>query len=276
MKKILFFIFISLLLHLNSYFGLYYATNHWLKTNTASVLTQIDIVERDKPQKSQREKTIVKQLDVEKDNLLDSDIPARFESAIRQRVIKETQASQLGVASNNTSSNNTENQKAQEIKREFEDFVIKKQNPFSTNSSTLSNISAFNQNLPNDIDFADVTNLNTDANIYYSFYNRIQELFYIRWIENLNSVWNRIPEEIKIKELANRQWSTILEIWLNSSGEYHSSYIYKSSGYEPFDGSIVKAFKDARFFPNPPQAKVEPDGYIRLRYRFIVHVGPYR
>lgn len=258
-----------------------YAADHWLNPMASlTPLTQIDLVEKEKPIRSEREKMIIKQLDSDPNNLLDSEVPARFESAIKQRVQKETRVAHLGIPNNNsgnsTGSGSNLNEQKSELKREFEEFVVKKQNPFPQSIVSQSTGSAFNQNLPSDIELADATNLNTDANIYYSFYNRIQELFYVRWIEDLNAVWRRTPEEFKIKQLSNHSWSTIIEIWLNSNGEYHSSYLLKGSGYQPFDQAPVKAFKDARFFPNPPQAKVESDGFIRLKYRFTVHVGSYR
>jgi TonB family protein len=75
--------------------------------------------------------------------------------------------------------------------------------------------------------------------------------------------------------LSGRVWSTELEIWLNSEGEFHSAYVKKSSGYQPFDEAAVYAFKNARLFPNPPKAKVESDGFVRLRYRFNINVAAY-
>lgn len=278
MKKIWFFILLSLFFHLNSYFGLGYFVNHWLsEPATRQDLTQIDLVEKTKPIKTEKAKMLVTQIDTKPDNLLDSNALAQFESATRQRVLKETRVAQLGLPKNNPgNSSQPDLQKQQESRHEFEDAVLKKQNPFPQGLSRQTSGSSFNQDLPNDIDLADATNLNTDANIYYSFYNRVQELFYIRWVENLNSIWNRIPEDFKIKELSNRNWSTILEIWLKKNGEFHSAHLLKGSGYDPFDQAPVKAFKDARFFPNPPPAKVEEDGLIRLKYRFTVQVGPYR
>lgn len=279
MKKILFFILISLSLHLNSYFGLNYAVNKWLSPQAGPSLTVIDIIQEEKPfSTSTKEKQIVKQLDVRPDQILDSNELARFESATRQRVIKETKSVNLGQPSNESHSSSLNSDSVENTARErleFEDAVLQKQNPFPQNISSRTRGSAFNQQLPNDIDFADATNLNTDANIYYSFYNRVQELFYFRWTQNLNRIWNQTPEDFKTKQLANRNWSTIMEIWLKSNGEFHSAFLLKSSGFEPFDQAPVKAFKDARFFPNPPPAKVEPDGFIRLKYRFTVRVGPY-
>jgi TonB family protein len=76
--------------------------------------------------------------------------------------------------------------------------------------------------------------------------------------------------------LSGKTWSTELEVWLTAKGEFHSAYIKKSSGYQPFDEAAVYAFKNARLFPNPPKAKVEPDGFVRLRYRFNINVAAYQ
>ncbi len=125
--------------------------------------------------------------------------------------------------------------------------------------------------LPNDIQMGSATNLNTDAHIYGSFYNRVTDLFYIRWVQKLDSIWQRLSMETKLK-LSGRVWSTEVEIWLDSSGKYQRGLVMKKSGFPPFDNAAIFAFQDAGFFPNPPRAKVESDGFIRLKYRINIHI----
>ncbi len=226
------------------------------------------------PENISRSRPIIKQLDPI--NPIDQlSKPARFESEKDQRVHQETQTRNTGLTRNPNRKNTrtSEATKLNQSQNEEDLPEFTRANLQSPSHSQTSQTAALSQILPSDIPFAGATNLNTDANIYYSFYSRVEELFYVRWGERLNYYWNRLAYEFKKKQLSGKVWTTTLEVLLNSSGEYHSAKIFQSSGYKPFDEAAVFAFKDARFFPNPPRAKVEPDGFVRLRYRLSVQVG---
>ncbi len=237
-------------------------------------MTEIELVENDFPQKeTPPAKALIKQLQPEKP-IDDPQKRARFESEKNQRVAHETQASRIGLTKNKTVRTLTQ----EEPKRfdeqgdtpEFTRMNFNNPNQARQQESSLSQI------LPSDIQLSNATNLNTDANIYYSFYSRVEELFYVRWGERLNYYWDRISFDFKKNNLSGKIWSTTLEVLLTPSGEFYSASINKSSGYKPFDEAAVFAFKDARFFPNPPKSKVEADGFVRLRYRLSVHIGSYQ
>ena len=198
----------------------------------------------------------------------------RFESEHNQRVEKETKATSLGITQNSAPKFKPQISDKSESKEigDLPEFAKSKPNVTQMPVAPNSSVSSI---LPNDISNSTATNLNTDANTYYSFYSRIEDLFYVRWVERVCFYWDRIGFDYKKKVLAGKVWSTTLEVWLTSTGEFHSAYIKQPSGYKAFDEAAVFAFKDARFFPNPPRAKVEPDGYVRLRYRFSVHIADY-
>ncbi|MEQ1724126.1 MAG: TonB family protein, partial [Pseudobdellovibrio sp.] len=249
-------------------------------------VTQIEIIEEPAKEslqdKLEKTKQIIKQLKANVEVLNDAKKIARFDSEQTQRVQKETKATQLGVSQNAAASqlNQLLQQKSlptsvpaqkptEDTDGNLPEFTKARPNvqqmPVAQNSSISSN-------LPNDIENSNATNLNTDANTYYSFYSRIEDLFYVRWVERVSYYWDRISYDYKKNVLSGKVWSTTVEIWLSSTGEFHSAYIKQPSGYKAFDESAVFSFKDAKFFPNPPKAKVEADGFVRLRYRFNILV----
>ena len=273
MRSLTVFIIISLLIHLSSYEGLNAWVSSWVKQNQKPPVTEIELIDQPVTKKSSptKDRPIVHQL--EPDRPVENKKIARFESEKKQRVQLETKARDFGLTKNKSATSTkalskTDKAPASELGIEPE-FV--RQVRSATTPSATSKVSI---DLPNDIHLSDTTNLNTDANIYYSFYNRVEELYRVRWEERLNYYWFRLSDEFKKNHLAGRVWSTTFEIVLKGSGEYYSASILQSSGYPPFDEAAIFAFKDARYFPNVPKAKVEPDGFVRLRYRFSVHIGP--
>lgn len=254
-------------------------------------VTQIEIIENtpEEPEplqeKIERTKQMVKQLKTTVQELKDSNIKARFDSEKTQRVIKETKATQLGVSQNAASAaaaaqvkklmeQQTHTTKVAQNQKTDEDGdqpEFAKSRP-NVQQMPVAQNSAISSNLPNDINNSNATNLNTDANTYYSFYSRVEDLFYVRWVERVRYYWDRVSFDYKRNVLSGKIWSTNVEIWLTANGEFHSAYIKQTSGNKAFDEAAIFAFKDAKFFPNPPKAKVEPDGFVRLRYRFNIHV----
>jgi TonB family protein len=237
-----------------------------LKTQFNQNQTSIELVENPQKQQPENEKKI---LPIPKVNSVANQQPARFFSENDQRVAQETATKNLGVTRNqNLSSAELKKTKPTKIFNTDDEPEFAKSIHQQTEVSAPS---ALPFKLPNDIAEGSATNLNTDAHIYASFYNRVTELFYIRWIQRLDAIWSRLSQEDK-QNLSGRVWQTDIEVWLKSTGEYHRSFIMKPSGYQNFDNAAVFAFQNAKFFPNPPKAKVEPDGFIRLRYRIAVHV----
>jgi TonB family protein len=277
-KQLGFFIATSLILHLLiTSTTLYWADQFALITDEQKPTEIVVVSPNELEQKIEKTRQKIKENKSE----------AAFDSEQTQRVEKQTQASQLGLTNNSAAavlSNKSlmaENEiptKDQIQRQKSEDGDIpefekmRRQQPQS--QSLVNAPSSISVQLPNDIQRSNATNLNTDASTFYSFYSRVEELFYVRWVERVNYYWDRISLAYKKNVLAGRVWSTEIEVWLNSKGEFHSAYIRKASGYQPFDDATVYAFKNAGFFPNPPRAKVESDGYVRLRYRFNVNITP--
>ncbi len=294
MKQLGFFIALSLLFHFLVTTSTLYVVEKLDLNKDHTKPIQLEVIDsNDKKDtlqdKLEQTRQLVKQLKTSVAKIQEQKLRARFESEQTQRVEKETRASKLGLSQNagaatqpkqllppNKITPAPQNEQTPPKKTtpdgELPEFARFKSSPMQISASQQSAISS---DLPSDISQSNATNLNTDANTYYSFYNRIEELFYVRWVERNTYYWNRISLDYKKTVLAGKTWTTEVEIWLTSTGEFHSAYIKKASGYQPFDEATVFAFKDTKLFPNPPRAKVEADGFVRLKYRFNVNVGTY-
>lgn len=289
MKQLGFFIALSLLLHFLLTTSTLYFAQRILMEDLRNKPVELEVIKSDSSLQERINETrqLVKQLKTTVEQLKDSKIRARFESEKTQRVEKETRATKLGESQNQNSvqpkmqimpPSKVPAELANRLKLakndgELPEFARMKSSPSRV---AVSEQSAIAHALPNDIQGSNSTNLNTDANTYYSFYSRVEELFYVRWVERANFYWDRISHDYKKSVLSGKVWTTDLEVWLTANGEFHSAYVKRSSGYQPFDEAAIFAFKNARLFPNPPKAKVEADGFVRLRYRFNINVAAYQ
>lgn len=289
MKQLGFFIALSLLLHFLLTTSTLYFAQRILMEDLRSKPVELDVINSDSTLQERINETrqLVKQLKTTVEQLKDSKIKARFDSEKTQRVEKESRATLLAKSQNQNSAQpkmqilpdtkispeNADRMKLAKNDGDLPEFARMKSSPSQV---AVSEQSAIAHALPNDIQASNSTNLNTDANTYYSFYSRVEELFYVRWVERANYYWDRISYDYKKSVLAGKVWTTDLEIWLTANGEFHSAYVKRSSGYQPFDEAAIFAFKNARLFPNPPKAKVEADGFVRLRYRFNINVAAYQ
>lgn len=281
MRRLYLALALSLLFHLSQMVAIRYIPATGFNFDTP---TEIELVEEAPLEKNKalHEKPI---LAVPKPTVpaIINDDPAQFFSEQTQRVEKQTRVENYGVHNNNgaqsaQSAQSTQAQPQKNLQNNTADttnnepeFAKAVRQPRLQVQGTSSSASAMEYKLPNDISIGDMTNLNTDAHIHASFYNRVVELFYIRWAQRLDAIWSRLPAETKQK-LSGNVWRTDVEIWLRANGEYDRGMIMKPSGYATFDQAGIYAFQNARVFPNPPPEKVESDGYIRLRYRIGVYV----
>lgn len=250
MKRLTLALIISLLIHLSQYGLVTYwpaPTAPHIETNEP---TEFEVIENLTPP-LEEPKSIVKSI-VDK-NQIDMNKPADFLAEDTNRTRQQTRAQESGQF--------RENNKSSQSLGPGED-------PFSPQ---MAQTSRSEYQLPNDIQVGSAVNLNTDADIYASFYNRVTDLFYIRWSQKLESIWSRLSDETK-RGLSGRNWTTDVEIILDAKGQYLQGIIMKKSNFSPFDSAAIFGFKDAGFFPNPPKAKVDPDGRIRLRYRINIQV----
>lgn len=258
MKKMTIALILSLLFHLGQY-GLvtYFPGPAVSQAETKAKPVEIEVIDNAPKQKAPEQKQIVKTIKDPNKNL-DMNTPAQFLAEETNRTKQQTRAQTTGQFRN-----------AQQQPKKNQ----QNPDPYGTEqfSQQLNMPSRSEYQMPSDIKSGSAVNLNTDAYMYASFYNRVTDLFYIRWSQKLNSIWNRLSDDTK-RGLAGQNWSTEVDVFLDANGTYIKTIIMKKSGFLQFDSAAIFGFQDARFFPNPPKDKVERDGYIHLRYRINVRV----
>lgn len=118
------------------------------------------------------------------------------------------------------------------------------------------------------------TALNADQFTYYAFFNRVNEQVRNRWVSLIRAfVGSLSPEDLT--KLSTRERESRVEIVLNKNGDFIRARLLSSSGYTPLDQAAADGFRMAAPFLNPPQELVEADGFIHLRYTFVLYFRPH-
>lgn len=228
----------------------------------------------------------------------ENDKPTPFKSAQTIRVKQQTRAANIGLTKNRNlkaltqiPSKAARPAQPRSTKQSFEEQdIVQKSERTREKEDTLgrelekalsrdrikaeleNGLSTVGEELPQDIKIGSVTALNTDRYLYYSFYARVEELIRFRWESLVEEVIQNInPRNINSQ---NKVWTTYMEVTLTPKGEYVRAVLLKESGIKAFDLSALRAFADAKFFPNPPHELVKKDGLIHLKYGFNVHYNP--
>jgi TonB family protein len=115
----------------------------------------------------------------------------------------------------------------------------------------------------------ETTALNTRETVYFSYYNRIRE--------RLDWAWNGFLRESLEKRARqgkalsdDMDYTTKTIVTLDKNGAVVRVQVAEDSGLVDLDDAAVKAFNKAGPFPNPPKGLFDPDGYIRIRWDFIL------
>ncbi len=135
-----------------------------------------------------------------------------------------------------------------------------------TSLSLPTGYSTVSERLPSSIAVGTMTLLNTDAYQFYSFFMRIEELVRYRWETGVYKSLAPFPRQNPYTS----EFTTVLETWLYPSGKVHSVRVFKKSGFAGFDNAAIQAFMSAKVMPNPPRELISENGFIRLRYSFLV------
>ena len=112
------------------------------------------------------------------------------------------------------------------------------------------------------------TVLSTREFRYFSYYHRIKELLRQHWkptVERkLLSIWSRG------KNVGEDEMITKVLVLLDTKGQIQKVSRVGSSGYAELDEAAVESFQKAGPFPNPPPGLIENDGFVRIRWDFIL------
>lgn len=244
-------------------------------------LSLIEVVFNNRIKDEKETQQIVRQADAP-DNLLDSDSkdPARFLSQQQQRVLLETKAQETGKTQNR--------QQLPRYQRELLQKKIKEQlsslDPDQNGDRVVRPLelypkeqymrSTLGESLPDDVSIGDFTALNTNQFQFYTFYARVEDLVRFRWESHVRNAIDYFDRRRVIKSISQKTWITQIEFLIDAQGHLKKAILLKESGIPQFDQSSVKAFEDAKVFPNPPKEMLQSDGYIHLRYSFHVYFNP--
>ncbi len=228
--------------------------------------------------------------------------PAKFLSAQKQRVDRETRAAVNGATKNRSNKSQEANEIAEPtVKKDFrphidprrpgsipilipeykkwatgksENSQVEKSKVTKTTPSMDRGVSTIGEVLPTDIEIGSFTALNTDRHLYYTFFSRINDMIRFRWESSVRATIHQTPPDRYIYNPLGL-WTTQLEVVLNKEGIIQEVLLMKSSGFKGFDQSAIFAFKDSKAFFNPPRELIDQEtGEIRLKYSFQVNFEP--
>jgi hypothetical protein len=119
-------------------------------------------------------------------------------------------------------------------------------------------------------DIGDALNLNTKEFLYAGYLNRIRRLVNFYWQQNLDN----LPRSVR---LAKPRYTTEVHSILNADGALEFIEVVAHSGSGELDDAVVRAFRLAGPFPNPPEGLIEKDGRVYLpEMDFTVQIGAAR
>jgi len=99
--------------------------------------------------------------------------------------------------------------------------------------------------------------LNTKEYLYAGYLERIRRLVNHYWQQNLDN----LPSSVR---MGRPRYNTTVEVVLNADGALELIEVTKESGVGELDDCVVRAFRAASPFENPPEGLVEKDGRVYL------------
>lgn len=112
--------------------------------------------------------------------------------------------------------------------------------------------------------------LNAKEYLYASYLNRIRRLVNFYWQQNIDN----LPSSVR---LLKSGYTTGVEAVLDGNGVLEMVEVVHPSGVSELDNCVVRAFRVAGPFPNPPEGLIEKDGRVYLpSMSFTVRQGQVR
>jgi TonB family protein len=233
----------------------------------------VDVVDQ-KPRSKQNDqkRQVVRSAQIPKE-ILDQDKKekAKYLGENNQHVKQETKSNISGLTKNTGAKQISKNkQPMQEIKtaREMEQDkggLAQKKKSLTDLGQTLFSQNSANSNSLDNVKDGPINALNTERFTFYSFFSRLEERIYPIWQRNLDEAVERMSQA-DLHRLASKSWTTLIDVIISPRGDYLTTDIVESSGNPALDRVAVRAFEEAKFFPNPPSAMVKEDGKIHLQF----------
>jgi len=231
---------------------------------------------------------IVRQSEIDPRNLVkDNQDPLHFLSERTQRVREQTRALISGLTQNRAPHAAPQTQNSQHSQQQVtpetptEDSPLNRYlptprhvmaPPAQSETALPNGLSSIAEEISSDVKVGDVTSLNTDRYLYYSYFARAQELIWNEWSPRVQNVLIRPPAQLQASPA--RRYLTVLEVWFYANGQVHSTHLLKPSGIRELDFIAEASFHHIGMIPNPPREKVEADGLIRFKWGLTVEYDP--
>jgi len=123
-----------------------------------------------------------------------------------------------------------------------------------------------------DLPVADRLALNSHKIQFAGYLNRIRRLVNFYWNQNLQN----LPVSTQAR-LDRPSYETLVNVILDDAGALESVEVTRPSGSRVLDTAVVRAFRVAGPFPNPPPQLIAPDGRVYLPdFDFNVRMGQAR
>ncbi len=277
----------SLLLHALFWAGLTLSP----APKSPSPKVEIDYLELDPTDSKIEAKQIVEQ----KERLNeDKDENAKFLSAFDQKVEKQTRAQNQGKFKNQKSSgaqaeprmasvppdsSSQEEQKSFHNKKGLPSlssltpkFRPRPIAPALTGDQGARSQASQTDDYLRDIDVGLETRLSTREFIYYSYYARIKERIRQHWEPTVRGKVKMIYRQGRTIA-STKDHITQVMITLNKVGELLRVDVVTPSGMVQLDDAAVEAFRAAQPFPNPPRGLIDEEGFIRIRWDFVLEAN---
>jgi len=120
----------------------------------------------------------------------------------------------------------------------------------------------------NGVEDGERTILSTREYRYFSYYHRIKELLRQYWKPTVERKLYKLWE--KGKSVSEEEMVTRVLVLLNPEGKIEKISRVTSSGFGELDEAAIEAFHRAGPFPNPPRGIIDDDGFVRIRWDFIL------
>jgi TonB family protein len=146
---------------------------------------------------------------------------------------------------------------------------LKEKDPDSSKISGEGGIQSATLDYIPDLDGGLETLLSTKEFRYYTYFRRIRSQLNQYWAPRVKKSIIKIYK--KGRSIASQQdFVTKTVILLNPKGQLLKVFILGNSGLRELDQAALEALKEASPFPNPPQGIFDSDGFIRLRWDFVI------
>lgn len=202
--------------------------------------------------------------------------PWRFLSEKTQSVKEQTRAIQNGLTKNRTNAESSPKQKPTPAKQQKLEDLLPGKIAIPTarqfQNETEKGISTFGNDIPVDIKVGEITALNTDRYLFYSYFARAEELLRNEWEPMVSMTLEKPPTSLQSS--IHRRFTSVLEVWFYPNGKFHSSHLLKPSGVAEFDRAATESFRIVGMIPNPPKERIEKDGLVRFQWSLTVEYSP--